>query len=108
MIIEWQLRQIRLKQQKKLNEANLYLFKSITSYIENSNLSTREKEEILQQIMDMMLQSQFENKPVDMVIGQDYKDFCKSVIEEYKRGKSKTCFKKRKPEECIYSLITFI
>jgi len=89
MILEWRLKQIRLKEQKKLNETNLYLYKSITVYIQNSDLREIEKEEILQQIMDMMLQAQVENKPVTLIIGQDYEEFCKSVIEEYSSGRGK-------------------
>ena len=58
MLLEWRLKIIRFKQQKKLNGSNLYLYKCITSYIKNSELSETEKEEILQQIMDMILQSQ--------------------------------------------------
>lgn len=90
MFLEWQFKQIRLKQQKKLNETNLYLYRSITSYIQNSDLRGIEKEEILQQVMDMMLQAQIENKSMNMIIGNDYEEFCKSIIEEYSRGKSKT------------------
>lgn len=89
MLAELQLKQIRIKQQKKLNESNLNLYKSITSYIQNSYLRTIEKEEILQQIMDMMLQAQIENKSINLVVGEDYKEFCKSVIEEFRKSKSK-------------------
>lgn len=90
MVLEWRFKQIRLKQQKKLNETNLYLYKSITSYIQSSDLRRIEKEEILQQVMDMMLQVQIENKSMNMIIGNDYEKFCKSIMEEYSRGKSKT------------------
>lgn len=89
MLAELQLKQIRFKQQKKLNESNLNLYKSITSYIQNSYLRTIEKEEILQQVMDMMLQAQIENKSMNMVVGEDYQEFSKSIIEEYRKGKSK-------------------
>ncbi|MCM8709446.1 DUF1048 domain-containing protein [Clostridium sp. SYSU_GA19001] len=97
MLLEWRLKQIRLKQQKKLNKTNLYLYKSITSYIQNSGLRGIEKEEIFQQVMDMMLQAQIENKSMNMIIGNDYEKFCKSIIEEYSRYKSKT-----------YSLLNYI
>lgn len=88
MLLEWRFKKIRLKEQKKLNSTNLYLYKSITVYIQNSNLRTIEKEEILQQIIDMLLQAQMENKSADLIIGQDYEEFCKSVIEEYSSGRS--------------------
>jgi len=39
--------------------------------------------------MDMMLQAQIENKSMNLVVGEDYKEFCKSIIEEYREGKSK-------------------
>lgn len=89
MLLEWNLKKIRLKEQKKLNETNWHLYKSITTYIQNSNLSEVEKEEALQQVMDMMLQAQMENKSVNLFIGEDYEEFCKSIIEEYNCGKSK-------------------
>ncbi|MFL0195689.1 DUF1048 domain-containing protein [Clostridium sp. WILCCON 0269] len=88
MLLQWQFKKIRLKEQKKLNETNLYLYKAITIYIQNSNLRLIEKEEILQQIMDMILQSQVENRSVDLIIGQDYEKFCESIIEEYRSSKN--------------------
>lgn len=90
MLLEWKLKKIRLTEQKKLNETNLYLYKSITTYIQNGGLRQIEKEEVLQQIMDMILQTQIENKPVDFIVGNDYEEFCKSIIEEYVSCKSKT------------------
>ncbi|WP_454054626.1 DUF1048 domain-containing protein [Clostridium sp. Marseille-Q7071] len=71
-----------MREQKKLNDTNLCLYKHITSYIQIcSNLELDEKEEILQQIMDMILQAQFENKSVDLFIGKDYEVFCDSIVE---------------------------
>lgn len=90
MLLSLSLKRIRLKQQKKLNESNLYLYKSITSYIQNSDLRGIEKEEILQQIVDMMLQAQTKNKPMKLIIGNDYQEFCKSIIKEYENYRSKT------------------
>jgi DNA-binding ferritin-like protein (Dps family) len=86
MLSELRLKKLRLKEQKKLNESNLMLYKSITLYIQNSDLREIDKEEILQQIMDMMLQAQAEDKSVDSVIGRDYEKFCRDIIEEYNRG----------------------
>jgi len=88
MLLKWRLKQIRFKQQKKLNGSSLYLYKSITTYIQNSELRGTEKEEILQQVMDMMLQAQIEDKPMTLIIGNDYEEFCKSIIEEYSSDKS--------------------
>ena len=46
---------MRIKEQKKLNENNLFLYKYITTYIKATDLTMYEKEEILHQIMDMVL-----------------------------------------------------
>ncbi|GEM_PF-1635272 len=89
MMLKWRLKQLRFKEQKKLNSSNLYLYRSITSYIQLSELRETEKEEILQQIIDMMLQAQIEKKPMKLIIGDDYQEFCKSIIEEYSSDKSK-------------------
>lgn len=89
MMLKWRLKQLRFKEQKKLNSSNLYLYKSITSYIQHSELSETEKEEILQQIIDMMLQAQIEKKPMELIIGDDYQEFSKSIIKEYSSDKSK-------------------
>lgn len=88
MFLELNLKRLRLKQQRKLNESNLYLFKSITIYIKNSSLTDIEKEEILQQILDMILEAQSQNKPASFVIGRDYEKFCDSIIKEYSRDKN--------------------
>ncbi|MBU3155970.1 DUF1048 domain-containing protein [Clostridium estertheticum] len=89
MLLEWRLKQLRFKEQKNLNGSNLYLYRSITSYIQHSELRGTEKEEILQQVIDMMLQAQIEKKPMELIIGNDYQEFCKSIIEEYSSDKSK-------------------
>lgn len=84
MFLELNLKRLRLKEQKKLNESNLYLFKSI----KNSNLTDIEKEEILQQILDMILEAQSENKPASFIIGKDYEKFCDLIIKEYSKDKN--------------------
>lgn len=89
MFLEWQLKKQRLKHQKKLNDNNLCLYKSITFYINNSNLSKIEKEEILHQILDMMIEVQINNKNMDIIVGDNYEEFCETIISEYKYGKSK-------------------
>ena len=55
MVRVLKLRNIRIKEQKKLNENNLFLYKYITTYIKATDLTMYEKEEILHQIMDMLL-----------------------------------------------------
>lgn len=90
MLSAIRLRRIRLREQKKLNDTNLCLYKHITSYIQIcSNLELNEKEEILQQIMDMILQAQVEDKPVDLFIGKDYEVFCDSIVEEFNNSRNK-------------------
>lgn len=85
MIEEFKLRKIRLQQQSKLDEASLFLFRDITSYIWGSKLTMHEKEEILGQILDMLLQANQEKRNVEFIIGKDYEVFCDSIIEEYLR-----------------------
>ena len=97
MLLELSLKKIRSQEKKKLNKTNFYLYEGITSYIQNSNLRGIEKEEILQDIIDMILQAQTEKKPINLIIGNDYEEFCKSIIEEYTRSKSK-----------IYRVINYI
>lgn len=97
MFLESKLKKIRKKQQNKLNSKNLYLYKSITTYIQNSNLRKIEKEEILQQIMDMLLQAQSENKDTSIIIGDDYEEFCQSIIKEYETNKN-----------TIYKILSYI
>lgn len=87
MLYWLKLRRIRIREQKKLDEINLKMFKKIIEYIKNSNLQHFEREEALHQIMDIMLQAQAEQRSVDVIIG-DYEVFCKSIIEEYTKDKS--------------------
>lgn len=89
MVRVLKLRSIRTREQKKLNENNICLYKHITSYIKATDLTMYEKEEILHQIMDMLLQAQYDNRDKSFVVGNDYKKFCKSIIDEYMVTKSK-------------------
>ncbi|WIV12787.1 DUF1048 domain-containing protein [Proteiniborus sp. MB09-C3] len=86
MLMEIRLRKIRARQQRKLNSSYLALYKNITSYIHLSTLKNIEKEEILQEILDIMLQAQLEGKSIDSFIGADYEMFCDSVIKEYSKS----------------------
>lgn len=88
MFTAWKLKKIRVKEQRKLDEKNLALYKNITSHMKESNLTADEKEEVLQQIMDMMLQAQKEDKSIDLFIGDDYEVFCNSIIEEFNNSKN--------------------
>ena len=89
MVRVFKLRNIRIKEQKKLNENNFCLYKHIISYIKATDLTMYEKEEILHQIMDMILEAQYENRDKSFIVGDDYKRFCKNIINEYMVTKSK-------------------
>lgn len=89
MVRVLKLRNIRIKEQKKLNENNFCLYKHIISYIKATDLTMYEKEEILHQIMDMLLEAQYENRDKSFIVGVDYKRFCKNIIDEYMVTKSK-------------------
>jgi DNA-binding ferritin-like protein (Dps family) len=87
MLYWLKLRRIRMREQKKLDKINLKTLKKIIEYIRNSNLQYHEREEALHQVLDIMLQSQAEERSADVIIG-DYEAFCKSIIEEYTKDKS--------------------
>lgn len=89
MLEALKLRKIRLREQKSLNENNLCLFKHITSYMQGTSLTSYEREEVLQQIIDMLLQAQIENRDKAFIVGNDYKEFCENIIKEYSDSKSK-------------------
>ncbi len=89
MVRVFKLRNIIIKEQKKLNENNFCLYKHIISYIKATDLTMYEKEEILHQIMDMLLEAQYENRDKSFIVGDDYKRFCKNIINEYMVTKSK-------------------
>lgn len=89
MVRVLKLRNIRIKEQKKLNENNFCLYKHIIAYIKATNLTIYEKEEILHQIMDMLLEAQYEKRDKSFIVGDDYKKFCKGIIDEYMVTKSK-------------------
>ncbi|MCB2310228.1 DUF1048 domain-containing protein [Clostridium tagluense] len=68
------------KLKKELNERDLKNFEDIVQYIEISPLSSIEREEVSQQVLDMMLQAKNEGKFASEVIGDDIKGFCDSII----------------------------
>lgn len=78
-----ELKRIRLKEKEKLNSKNKALFQCITEYINCCDITKSDKEEILHQILDSLLQCEQENKDVEIFIGQDYKKFCDAIVDEY-------------------------
>lgn len=83
MFETYELKRIRQREKEKLNSKNKALFQCITEYINCCDITKGEKEEILHQILDSLLQCDQENKPVEIFIGQDYKKFCDAIVEEY-------------------------
>ncbi|KAJ52942.1 DNA-binding ferritin-like protein (Dps family) [Clostridium tetanomorphum] len=88
MFLELKLLKIRSREEKKLNKKNYNSFKEIEEYMKNSTLSSIEREEVFQQILDMMLQAQSENKSINLFLGSNHKKFCDSIINEYNSSKS--------------------
>ena len=87
MLSGLRLRKLRIREQEKLDEFSLGMFKKVTEYIKNSNLTYFEKEEVLQQIMDIILQLQADHKSLDPIF-DDYEIFCNSIIKEYTSDKT--------------------
>ncbi|MDD3223789.1 MAG: DUF1048 domain-containing protein [Clostridium sp.] len=66
---------------KKLNEENQKIYTDIVCYIRVSSFNSKEKEEVISDILEMFLRYQSEDKPVESAIGHDYKAFCDSIVE---------------------------
>ena len=90
MVSYFKLKLLRYKSKKNLNTKNRGLYNAITCYINNSDLSLYDKEEVLQEILDIILQAQFHNRNINLFIGDDYEKFCDQVIEEYLTNRSKS------------------
>ncbi|MCM0648864.1 hypothetical protein NBE98_10800 [Clostridium swellfunianum] len=89
MYLELKPIRIRRKQQVKLNKENRKAFDSIKQYMETSFLVSFEREEILQQVLDSMLQAQSEGKDINLFLGCNHREFCDSIIMEYSTTKSR-------------------
>jgi DNA-binding ferritin-like protein (Dps family) len=90
MLQELKFRKIRMEAQKKLNSNYMMLYKNMSTYIRNSSLSGYEREMVLQEILDILLESQYNNKEIselNKIIGDDYETFCQSIINEYNSDK---------------------
>ncbi len=88
MLFEMRLMLLRKKQQDNLNKKNREAFDNIRQYMDTSSLVFFEREEVLQQILDTMLQAQSEGKDINLFLGRDHKEFCDSIIREYSTAKS--------------------
>lgn len=80
----------RNKLKKELDSRSLKVFNDIVEYIETSLLSSSsiEREEVFQQVLDMMLQAKSEGKFPSQIIGDDIKGFCDAIIRESNYNKS--------------------
>jgi DNA-binding ferritin-like protein (Dps family) len=92
MLQQLNLRKIRRNAQKKLANDYKMLFGNMTNYIKHSALSGYETEIVLNEILDILLESQESGQAIseiNRIIGDDYEMFCQSIINEYISGKSK-------------------
>ena len=89
MLFEMRLMLLRKKQQDNLNKKNREVFDSIRQYMDTSSLVFFEREEVLQQILDTLLQAQSEGKDINLFLGRDHKEFCDAIIREYSTAKSR-------------------
>ncbi|WP_055666787.1 hypothetical protein [Desnuesiella massiliensis] len=83
MFDNYELKRIRLREKEKLDSKNKVLFQCITEYINCCDITKSDKEEILHEILDSLLQCEQKNKDVEIFIGQDYKKFCDAIVDEY-------------------------
>lgn len=88
MLFEMRLMLLRKKQQNNLTKKNREAFYNISQYMDTSSLVFFEREEVLQQILDTMLQAQSEGKDINLFLGRDHKEFCDAIIREYSTSKS--------------------
>jgi DNA-binding ferritin-like protein (Dps family) len=88
MFFEMRLMLLRKRQQDNLRKKNREAFDTIRLYMDTSSLVFFEREEVLQQILDTMLQAQSEGKDINLFLGRDHKEFCDAIIREYSTAKS--------------------
>lgn len=66
---------------KSLTKENDAVYTDIVCYIRGSSMEEVKQEEIISDILEMLLRGQGENKNINEIIGNDYKEFCDSIIE---------------------------
>ncbi|EJO5346172.1 DUF1048 domain-containing protein [Clostridium botulinum] len=71
------------KLSESLNDMNYEIFTNIVCYLRTSSLSERQCEESIQEILDMFLAAENNNKPIENIIGNNPKEFCDEIIESY-------------------------
>lgn len=73
---------VLIKSSESLSDENRKIFNKIYPYLRTSGLKEICIEETLQQILDIMLETQDKKKNIEDVLGKDYKKFCDSIIKE--------------------------
>lgn len=77
----------------KLQGEYLEAFRKIELYFDSSELFAVDIDETMNEILDMMLMAQSENKQVEKVIGSDMKEFCSNYVKEsYPKHTAKVTF----------------
>ena len=59
-------------------------FQEIDIYISSSGFKVGNVEDIMNDILDLFISAQEENKPIENIIGNDIKEFCDQVIDSRK------------------------
>lgn len=77
-----QLRDENNELEKQLSEATNEILTDIVVYIRCANISEYEQERVRRDIYDMLLEGERRGQSVSDIIGDDYKEFCDSVISE--------------------------
>ena len=68
---------------KLLQGEYLYTFEKIEMYILSENLPYYVFFEMLEEIVDLLLSAQYDQTPIQDVIGSDIKSFCEQIIRNY-------------------------
>ena len=74
------LRNENFKFSQNLTDKNNEVFTDIVWYLRVSNLNEESQEEIISDILRMFLDCQENNKPIESIIGEDYKQFTDNII----------------------------
>lgn len=76
---------------KRINEENQDVFTDIICYIRGADISEYDQEVVRRDLTEMVLEAQERGEGIDIVIGEDYRNFCDSVIESFpaRTGKQK-------------------
>ena len=65
---------------KSLTKENNEIFTNIVVYLRVSDLTEEEQEEIISDLLRMFLDWQAEGKPVESMVGEDYKQYADKII----------------------------